>query len=102
MRRLFYGLFILIAICLSVVATAEQNIRFGVIYFYPPFVFSSKSGYIHGFDIDVASAVCQQLKVQCTFTPMSLSDLFTSLNQGRVDAIMGAISITPERQVQFD
>jgi ABC-type amino acid transport substrate-binding protein len=86
----------------SLTSSAVDKIRFGVSYFYPPFVFSSKSGYIHGFDIDVAKAICQHLNAQCSFVAMPLAQEFTSLNNNQVDAIMGAISITPERQTNFD
>lgn len=85
----------------SIGSYGQSAIRFGVVYFYPPFVFSHKSGYIHGFDIDLAQAICQKLNAQCSFTPMSLEDLFVSLNQNKVDAIMGAISITPDRETGF-
>lgn len=77
---------------------AALKIRFGVTYFYPPFVFSSNSGYIHGFDIDLAKAVCQQLKAECSFTPAPFAELLPGLQQNRFDAIMGALSITPERK----
>lgn len=83
------------------IAAIAETIRFGVIDFYPPFAFSTNTGYIHGFDIDVAKAVCQQLNTTCSFTPMSLQNLFISVNQGKVDAIIGAISITPQRQRDF-
>jgi arginine transport system substrate-binding protein len=94
------GIFILLI--LSLTCNAQNKIRFGVTYFYPPFVFSSESGYIHGLDIDIAKAVCQRLNAQCTFTPMSLNNAFNSLQQNKVDAIMGAISITPERKAEFE
>lgn len=86
----------------SFIVEAANRIRFGVNYFYPPFVFSSKSGYIHGFDVDVAKAVCKQLNAECTFTAMSLSDLFASLDNNKSDAIMGAISVTPARKQHYD
>lgn len=102
MKRSLQILFTFIFTFLSFTSWAITKIRFGVIYFYPPFVFSSKSGYIHGFDIDIAKAICQQLNAQCTFTPLPLSPLFQQLTADKVDAIMGAISITAQRQKQFD
>jgi len=102
MKRSLLILFVLALTFLSFTSWAITKIRFGVISFYPPFVFSSKSGYIHGFDIEVANAICQQLKTQCVFIPLSLSSLFQQLTDNQVDAIMGAISITAQRQKQFD
>jgi ABC-type amino acid transport substrate-binding protein len=96
----FIGIFILLT--LNLICNAQNKIRFGVTYFYQHFVFSSESVYIHGLDIDIARAVCQRLNAQCTFTPMSLNDAFNNLRQNKVDAIMGAISITPERKAAFE
>jgi arginine transport system substrate-binding protein len=86
---------------LSLTSFAQQKLRFGVVYFYPPFIFSTNSGYVYGFDIDLANAVCQQLHAECSFTPMSLSDAFASLNQNKVDAVIGAVSITPQREAEY-
>lgn len=101
MKKLLLALITIIACSYSFVSAGADKIRFGVIYFYPPFAFSTKSGYVHGFDIEIATAICQRLKAECTFTAMPLQNLFVNLNQGRVDAIMGAIAITPERQTRF-
>lgn len=86
----------------SILGNAQPKIRFGIIDFYPPFAFSAQSGYIHGYDYEVAKTICQKLNYECTFTPMPLAQLFTSLKENSVDAIIGAISITPERQALFD
>jgi ABC-type amino acid transport substrate-binding protein len=100
------GFFIKFLVCglilLPLFATGATPIRFGVTYFYPPFVFSTNSGYIHGFDIDVAKAICQQLQTQCTFKAVPFAELINDLNQNKFDAIMGAISITPQRQTRID
>jgi arginine transport system substrate-binding protein len=81
--------------------SANMKIRFGMTYFYPPFVSSSQSSYIHGFDIDVAKAICQNLNAECTFTVEPFNQLFADLQQNKFDAIMGALSITPQRQASI-
>ncbi|MBA2654732.1 MAG: amino acid ABC transporter substrate-binding protein [Gammaproteobacteria bacterium] len=90
-----------ISLCVFTVTSHANPIRFGVIDFYPPFVFSSKSQPTYGFDIEVAKALCQQLKTECTFTSMPLNQLFSSLAANQIDAIMGAISLTPERKLAY-
>ena len=101
------GFFIkLIIVCcliiFSITVMAQTKIRFGVTNFYPPFVFSSKSGYIHGLDIDTVRAICQEINAECTFTPMPLSQMFKSIDNNSMDAIIGAISITPMRKEHYD
>lgn len=92
---------LLVTLMWSSLVSAQVAIRFGIIDFYPPFAFSTKTGYLHGFDVDVAKSICEQLNAQCTFTAMPLMQLFASLNNKQVDAIIGAISITPERLSVF-
>lgn len=101
MKKLFVTLLLGVLCCCSSLSYG-LTIRFGLIDFYPPFAFSSKSGYIHGYDVDVAKTICARLNAECSFTPMPLEFLFSSLNQGKVDAIIGAISITNQRKTQFD
>jgi arginine transport system substrate-binding protein len=101
MKKIFLTLLCGILCCCSSLSFG-QTIRFGLIDFYPPFAFSTKSGYIHGYDVDVAKTICARLNAQCTFTPMPLESLFNSVNQGKVDAIIGAISITNQRKTLLD
>ncbi|QLH44016.1 MAG: transporter substrate-binding domain-containing protein [Coxiellaceae bacterium] len=79
-----------------------QTIRFGTDATYPPFESMSPSGQIQGFDIDVINAMCQQLKVQCTFTHQAWDSLIPALQLGKFDAMFGAMNITAEREQQVD
>ena len=52
---------------LAGVAQAKDwtKIRFGVEGAYPPFSSVAADGKLQGFDIDIAYALCEQLKVEC-------------------------------------
>jgi len=105
MKRLLMGLTLLSLSLLPFISANAQvaSIRFGVGYFYPPFVTAHNNGQsFTGFDIDVALALCKVLNAQCTFTPMTLTDLFKSLDEGKVDALISAMSITPGRRAKYD
>ena len=47
-------------------AQEGRKIRIGVEGAYPPFSQIGPDGKITGFDIDIANALCQQMKAQCT------------------------------------
>lgn len=67
---------------------------------YPPFNFLSASGELQGFDVDIAKALCTQMKVECTFVTQSWDGIIPALQNGNFDAIVASMSITPEREEQ--
>jgi arginine transport system substrate-binding protein len=100
---------LLLGLILSLFATGKlvlaapiNTIRFATEATYPPFEFIDESGQIKGFDIDIANALCQQMKVQCTFSNQSFSGLIPSLQLGKFDGLISALGITPERLKQVD
>lgn len=84
-------------------AAPIKTIRFATEATYPPFEFVDETGQIRGFDIDVANAICKQMKAQCTFYNQSFNSLIPSLKMGKFDALISAIGVTAERlkQVAF-
>lgn len=83
-------------------AALPQAIRFATEATYPPFEFIDDKGEIQGFDIAIANALCQQMKVTCTFTNQPWDSLILSLKFGKFDALIGGINITDERKEQVD
>jgi arginine transport system substrate-binding protein len=65
---------------------------------YPPFESVESSGKITGYDIDIMNAVCAQIKTKCTISNAPFDSLIPSLNIGKYDAIISALSITPQRE----
>jgi polar amino acid transport system substrate-binding protein len=68
---------------------------------YPPFNFLSASGELQGFDVDIAKALCTQMKVECTFVTQSWDGIIPALQNGNFDGIAASMSITPEREQQI-
>lgn len=85
---------------LSVSAFATQTLRFGAEASYPPFEFVGNDNKIQGFDIDLSQAICQRINVSCHFVNQSFDSLIPSLRFRRIDVIMSAMDITPEREKQ--
>ncbi|KQT57329.1 MULTISPECIES: lysine/arginine/ornithine ABC transporter substrate-binding protein [unclassified Aureimonas] len=68
---------------------------------YPPFNFLSASGELQGFDVDIAKALCTEMKVECTFVTQNWDGIIPALQNGNFDAIVASMSITPEREEQI-
>lgn len=81
-------------------AGAAEKIRFASSATYPPFESLNSDNQIVGFDIDLANALCQQIKAECTFTNNAFDSLIPALKFRRYDAVISGMDITPERSKQ--
>lgn len=81
-------------------AGAAEKIRFASSATYPPFESLNSDNQIVGFDIDLAQALCQQMKAECTFTNNPFDSLIPALKFRRYDAVISGMDITPERSKQ--
>lgn len=105
MRRLVPCLLaMLIAASLSLAHAADTGtgvpnpLRIGSEGAYPPFNFVDPSGRLKGFDIDIALALCERLKVECKLVAQDWDGIIPALLAGKYDAIVASMSITAERK----
>lgn len=88
---------------LLIAATASAaSIRIGVSGNYPPLSYVDINNRLEGFEIDVAKALCAQMKASCEFVRADWNDLMPALLANRFDAIMASISITASRKEIID
>ncbi|SUB82833.1 Putative ABC transporter arginine-binding protein 2 precursor [Pragia fontium] len=85
---------------ISLSAAAAEKIRFATEASYPPFEFIDANNQIQGFDIDLANALCKEIKAECTFSNQSFDSLVPGLKFRRFEAAIAAMDVTPERQQQ--
>lgn len=90
------------AMTLSANAAEQEKIRFATEASYAPFETVNEKNEIVGFDVDLAMAMCEKIKAECTFTNQSFDSLIPSLKYKRFDALMAGIDVTPDRQKQVD
>lgn len=84
-----------IVAAMSFSAQAAENIRFASSATYPPFESLDANNNIVGFDIDLAKALCQEMKANCTFSNQAFDSLITALKFKRYDAVISGMDITP-------
>jgi len=69
---------------------------------YPPFDFHQNgNGDLTGYDVDIAKAVAAKLGVKAQFEETQWDAMFAGLDAGRFDMIADQVSITPERQADY-
>jgi arginine/ornithine transport system substrate-binding protein len=92
------------ALSLSSVAMARDwsSVRIGVDATYKPFTYKTPDGKLTGFDVDIANALCDEMKVRCSFVESSWEGIIPGLRANKFDAIISSMSITDERKKAVD
>ena len=86
---------------LSAKASA-QDLKVAVDLSYEPFTYKLPSGQPAGFDIDIANAVCEQIKRKCVFVEQVWDSMIPGLQARKYDIIVSSMSITDERRKVVD
>ncbi|NBW52099.1 MAG: ABC transporter substrate-binding protein, partial [Betaproteobacteria bacterium] len=62
----------------------------------------SADGQPTGFDVDIANALCEQIKRKCEFVEQVWDSMIPGLNAKKYDVIISSMSITDERLKEVD
>lgn len=68
---------------------------------FPPMGFRDENDKIVGFDIDLATEVCNRLGMELKVQPISWEAKEMELNNGTIDCIWNGLSVDPEREEAF-
>jgi arginine/ornithine transport system substrate-binding protein len=90
------------ALMLGGCTSESKKLRIGVEGAYPPFSQIGTDGKLQGFDIDIANAVCAEMKAECLMVQQEFDGMIPGLNARKLDAVVASMSITDERKKSVD
>lgn len=76
------------------------TLRVGMDPTFPPFELAD-GGELRGLDVDIANAITEQLGLEADFVLISYDGLYDSLATERVDLVLSAMVVMPERTKDF-
>ncbi|MCX7681219.1 MAG: transporter substrate-binding domain-containing protein [Anaerolineae bacterium] len=78
------------------------TLRVGMDASFPPFEYIAPDGTLAGFDVELAQELGKRLGVEVRFTPnIPYDGLYDALAIGRVDAVISALVVNPQRMADF-
>lgn len=96
--RILFSAALAAAVLSTLPAEAQDKLRIGTEGAYPPFNTTDASGQVTGFDVDVAQALCAEMKAECTVVKQDWDGIIPALMGRKFDFIAASMSITPERE----
>ncbi len=81
---------------------AVKSIRFLTTDDFPPFHFALPDGTLAGLDIDLARAICTDLKIACTIQARRFDSLIAQVKAGADDAIIASLANTQATRADLD
>lgn len=83
--------------------TNLPRLRFLTTVDFPPFNYIDRNGQLSGYNIDLARAICSELKVEdvCQIEALPWDEMIARLNQGGGDAVIAGLAPTAENRAEL-
>lgn len=81
---------------------APETLKVAIDPTYEPFTFKTAEGKPTGFDVDIAEALCEQIKRKCEFVEQVWDSMIPGLQAKKYDVIISSMSATDERKQEID
>lgn len=105
-RWTFFTMAVLVALSMLALAGCNQatddKLVVGTSPDYEPFEYIAADGSYVGFDVELMEEIGRRMGVEVEWQAISFDGLISSLQTGKIDAIIAAMSATPEREEQVD
>ena len=98
--RLLLCLTLAVGSALALPASAQQPapIRIAIEGAYPPFNFIDQNNELQGFEVDLAKALCDEMKAECVLVQHEWDGIVRGLLNREYDAIMSSLEILDRRE----
>ena len=81
---------------------AASDLRVAIDPTYEPFTYKTPDGKPTGFDVDIANALCAEMKRKCVFVEQVWDSMIPGLQARKYDVIISSMSITEDRLKAVD
>jgi len=103
MKRTFVLLLVVGAILLGCSSQQSANtLVVGTAADFPPLEFIDENGNFAGFDIELMNAIAEKIGYEVKWENADFAGLVASLQTGKYDAVISAMTITASRQEEVD
>ncbi len=69
---------------------------------YPPFDFTAPDGALMGFNVELARAICEELRLPCTVQARRWDTILDTIEKGGADAAIASIAINARNRARVD
>ena len=96
---LFVALFFLVFASFSTSALAQSApLRVAVDAPYPPFAYYDENKALTGFDVDIATALCIEMKRECEIKAVDFDQMIPDIVAGKLDLAVAGMAATEHRR----
>ncbi|KPQ28593.1 MAG: arginine/ornithine transport system substrate-binding protein [Marinobacter excellens HL-55] len=97
MKKLIVAASCVLAMIAGTAQAQDRNLRVAFDIPYEPFEYRDENGELTGFEVELATAMCEELNANCEFVIQAWDGMIPGLLARKFDIIMSSMSITPER-----
>jgi arginine/ornithine transport system substrate-binding protein len=99
-RKVFSFSALLVVGALSATGATAQDatLRIATEGTYAPWSFVDESGKLTGWDVDIANALCAEMKVKCEIIAQDWDGIIPGLNAHKYDLIVASMGVTEQRK----
>ncbi|MFO8140550.1 MAG: transporter substrate-binding domain-containing protein, partial [Marinobacter sp.] len=97
MKKLIVAASCALAMIAGTAQAQDRNLRVAFDIPYEPFEYRDDNGELTGFEVELATAMCEELNANCEFVIQAWDGMIPGLLARKFDLIMSSMSITPER-----